>query len=242
MSRKGLSQETLKCIACVTMLVDHIGATVVYALAQNAEELGGVYQMMRIVGRLSFPIYCFLLAEGAHYTRNPRKYALRLAIAAVLSELPFDYAFRGGLDWQHQNVMFTLLLGFVMLRIMGKCPDFPRKLLASIPFLLLAGWIKCDYGMNGVLAILMFGLTRELRYRRVLQFFGLWFLFSPSHTMLLSWLSGAQITTQEWALLAMLPISLYSGRKATASRCLQWGVYLFYPVHLIILLGVCAYV
>lgn len=242
MLKKGISQETLKCIACVTMLVDHIGVTVVYALARNAEELYGLYQIMRIIGRLSFPIYCFLLAEGAHYTRNPWKYALRLAIAAILSELPFDYAFRGGLDWQHQNVMFTLLLGFLMLRIMERCPDLLCKLLAAVPFLLMARWIKCDYGMNGVLAILLFGLTRELRYKRLLQFLGLWFIFSPSHTMLLSWLNGFRVTTQEWALLSLIPISLYSGRKVTASRWVQWGFYLFYPVHLIILIGVCTYV
>ena len=108
MERKGLSQEGLKVIACLTMLVDHIGATMV----------SGYW--LRIIGRIAFPIYCFLLAEGASYTKNPKKYALRLLIGFLLSELPFDLAFRRKLTWDYQNVMLTLLLGFLAVQIIMK--------------------------------------------------------------------------------------------------------------------------
>ena len=100
MKPKGISQETLKLIACVTMLIDHIGATLVaptdaiyYAYVELYTAMAWVNLVMRCIGRIAFPIFCFLLVEGAHHTRNPRKYALRLAIGMVLSEIPFDLAF-----------------------------------------------------------------------------------------------------------------------------------------------------
>ena len=83
--KKCLSQEWLKIIACVIMLIDHIGAVL---LPQ--------YIWLRYIGRIAFPIYCFLLAEGVHYTKNPQKYGLRLAAGALLSEIPFDLALFGG--------------------------------------------------------------------------------------------------------------------------------------------------
>ena len=80
MDRKGLSQEGLKLIACVTMLIDHLGATLIYAAYLSYRNAGDyaaanalvpVYRTMRIIGRIAFPIYCFLLVEGVHHTRNP---------------------------------------------------------------------------------------------------------------------------------------------------------------------------
>ena len=70
MKKSGLSQETLKIIACVTMLIDHVGATVVESqfFVTPFDGIYYLYFAMRIIGRVAFPIYCFLLAEGAHYT------------------------------------------------------------------------------------------------------------------------------------------------------------------------------
>ena len=80
MEKKCISQEMLKIIACVTMLLDHIGATMVSGYG------------LRIIGRIAFPIYCFLLVEGFTYTRNKAKYAMRLFVFALISEVPFDLA------------------------------------------------------------------------------------------------------------------------------------------------------
>lgn len=241
--KKGLSQEGLKLIACVTMLIDHVGAVLVEALftqaamsgGNNASELLSLYETMRTVGRLAFPIYCFLLVEGACHTRSPRKYALRLAMAVVISELPYDLAFYGGWTVYHQNVMVTLLLGFCALELMKKCPNIALKILAAVPFMLLADFLNTDYGGDGVLLIVMFALTRELPHRWLWQALGIWFVFSPGHAMFLYWLGGISITIQEWAVLAAIPISLYSGEKRSHSKALQWGFYLFYPVHLTVL-------
>ena len=126
MKKCGLSQESLKLIACVTMLIDHIGATLVLRMLQSMPVrneqynlLVGIYYTLRIIGRVAFPIFCFLLVEGAYYTRNPKKYAMRLFVGMLLSEIPFDLAFssRGNVffDWSSNSVMLTLLLGFCMI-------------------------------------------------------------------------------------------------------------------------------
>ena len=122
MKQRGLSQEGLKIIACVTMLIDHIGAVL---LPQ--------YFSLRMIGRIAFPIYCFLLVEGAHYTKNPGKYALRLGIGMLLSELPFDLAFSRGWSWGYQSVMVTLLLVFLALKCMERTKNiFLKMLIQSI--------------------------------------------------------------------------------------------------------------
>lgn len=242
MKNKGISQEVLKLIACVTMLLDHVGAVLVNELFYEAAACGEsagyllqIYEVLRIIGRLAFPIYCFLLAEGAHHTRNPKRYALRLGAAAVLSEIPYDLAFYGGLTVYHQNVMLTLLLGFLAIQVMEKCPNVGLKIMAAVPFAVLAKYLHTDYGANGVMVIALFSLTREHPKKHLLQFFGLWFLFSPSNAMFLNWLGGFRIVMQEWALLALIPIWLYSGQKLSWSKAVQWAFYLFYPVHILVL-------
>ena len=237
-SYKCISQESLKLLACITMLIDHMGAILIAEILDSgagnasAREL---YTLLRTIGRIAFPLYCFLLAEGVHHTRDPRKYGLRLLIALFLAELPYDLALRGGFTWEKQSVMVTLLLGFLALESMKRCPRHLFKLLIPLPFAWLAGKLRCDYGANGIYLMALFFLTREVRYAPGLQLLGMWFLFSPGHRMALNWLDGITITTQEWAVLALIPISLYSGEKQSNSKGLQWAFYLFYPIHLTIL-------
>lgn len=240
MQKRGLSQEALKIIACVTMLIDHIGAVIVLECfyqttgAAKAAWLE-IYEILRTVGRLAFPIYCFLLVEGVFYTRNPKRYGLRLLTGALLSEIPYDLAFYGSINWESQSVMVTLLLGFVMLEAMKKCPKLLLKLLTVLPFAFAAEKLGTDYGAMGIMVIAVFALTREIKYKCLWQFLGIWFIFSPNHLMMLNWLGGVQWTMQELAAVAVVPIALYSGHKTTKSRLLQWMFYLFYPVHLLIL-------
>ena len=236
--KKYIPQEGLKLLACLTMLLDHTGAVLVAGAIRSGAGsplLSEAYTMLRTIGRIAFPIYCFLLAEGVHHTKNPTKYAFRLLISVFLAELPFDYALHGGFTLQKQSVMVTLLLGFLALESMKRCPRFLLKLLLPIPFAWLAGKLHCDYGAKGVWLMVLFFLTREAKYGILLQLLGMWFLFSPGHLMALNWLDGIHITTQEWAVLSLIPISVYSGEKISRSKGLQWGFYLFYPVHLTLL-------
>lgn len=219
MRKRGLSQEALKGIACVTMLLDHIGATMVQGYA------------LRIIGRIAFPIFCFLMAEGTFYTKNPRKYGLRLMVGALLSEIPFDLAFRGKLTWEYQNVMLTLFFGFLTVEIIQRTEFDIVKLLAVSGGFALAEWANTDYGGFGVLLVVLFSQTRgKLWFQTTLVTMFSWMLNSLKIPVL-----GMMVPIEMFAVFAMIPIALYSGRKASSSRAVQWGFYLFYPVHLMIL-------
>lgn len=222
MEKKCISQEMLKIIACVTMLLDHIGATMVSGYG------------LRIIGRIAFPIYCFLMAEGAYYTKNPKKYFLRLAVGLVLSELPFDLAFRLKPTWEYQSVMVTLLVGFLVVEVILKSEQDFVKLLAVCAGFAFAEWANTDYGGFGVLLVVLFSQTRgKLWLQTIMVAMFAWMVNSIRITF-----CGMRIPIEMFAVLAMIPIALYSGKKSTSSRVVQWGFYLFYPVHLAVLVFV----
>ena len=214
----SISQEGLKLVACVTMLIDHIGAIFFPHI-----------QWFRIIGRLSFPIYCFLLAEGIHYTHSPLKYGLRLLLVALLAELPYDLLFYRRLTWAHNSVMVTLLLGFCAGIASKSCHGW-WKLLTVLPFIFLGRYLGGSYGMYGVAMIVMFLLCREIPHRNPV----LWVLMVLLSLRMAGFPSGIGI--QFYAVAAMVPISLYSGEKRSHSKPLQWAFTLFYPVHIAILL------
>lgn len=242
MKNRGLSQEGLKLIACATMLLDHIGATLVLRMLQSMpmrnEQYGllvGAYYALRIIGRIAFPIYCFLLVEGACYTRNPKKYGLRLFIGMLLAEIPFDLAFssrdRMLFDWSSNSVMVTLLLGFCMIEVMKRCTGF-WKAVSILPFYLLAEWMHTDYGGLGILIIAVFALTKGLPREKLYQCLGLCLVVYPGSRTFL----GSVAVNLEWfAVLALIPIFCYDGRKLTHHKAVQWGFYLFYPLHITLL-------
>ena len=225
MKLKFVNQEMLKLIACVTMLMDHLGAVFFWPR----------HWWLRVVGRLAFPIFCFLLAEGICHTKNPKKYALRLLVGAVLAELPFDLLFFGRLTWAHQSVMVTLLLAFLYGMAQKKLDGAGLKLLAVVPFMVLADLLHTDYGSWGVAMVALFLLTREKRSSIVYQLLGM--------IMINHMIGGVNVPIgflmvpiQMLALGALVPIGLYSGEKATKNVWVQRAFYLFYPVHLALLL------
>lgn len=154
---KGISGSTIKIIAVAAMLIDHAAAAVLarYLVAgiNEAAVMGNamgwveenallytVYSVMRAIGRLGFPIFCFLLVEGYQRTGDVKKYALRLGLFALLSEIPFDLAICGTpLHFGYQNVYFTLLLGLLALcayGFFGKAETPEKALPAALRILL----------------------------------------------------------------------------------------------------------
>ena len=124
--RCSFSGTALKTIACITMLVDHIGASCIEAglllpELETGEVSGGAWdqlslfqldRVLRFTGRLAFPLFCFLLVEGFVHTHNVKGYLGRLVLFGLLSEVPFDLAFfRTPFDPSAQNVYWTLALG-----------------------------------------------------------------------------------------------------------------------------------
>lgn len=177
----GFTGNQLKMIAFLFMLCDHIGFMLIengvlygqnpvyWSMAIATHEGQRWYlaaRILRTLGRLSFPIFAFLTAEGAVHTRNARKYLLRLLLFALISEIPFDLAIKG--TWfypEYQNVLFTLLLGAAAIVLMEKWHRLHlifRLMIAGI-FCMLAYLIKADYGAVGVLMITAMYLVREDR-------------------------------------------------------------------------------
>ncbi len=222
---KILDGSILKLIAVVTMFIDHFGLIFYQTNFLNLPFLsfGGkeitLYFIMRKIGRLAFPIFCFLIVEGFVHTKNLKKYLINLSVFAVISEIPFDLMISGNAFYLgKQNIYFTLLLGVLALTVAENIKsDFKKFLILAV---LIAATIilKVDYGLNGVLLIL---LIYALRDKNVLK-----------TVLSFPFLSGGYAA---WA--AFIPINMYNGKRGfIKGKFLKYFFYAFYPLHIIILL------
>ncbi len=232
---RGISGSTLKLIAIITMFIDHAGATVILAITRHPAIIADparlalwrhIYSISRSVGRLAFPIFCFLLVEGFLHTHDIWKYAQRLFLFALISEIPFDIALKTGwYDPGKQNVYFTLLIGLlVLIGIRWITDNDSRNLfLAVIPIAIgmyVALKIDTDYNYKGVFLIAVLYLMR--------------------HSRLYQCLGGAAAISWELpAPLAFIPVYLYNGKRGLK---LKYIFYWFYPVHLMLLYVLKTYV
>lgn len=228
--RRSFSGTDLKALACLTMFIDHIGASclesgVLSFVYPGSAVFWRVYCVdfvLRAIGRIAFPIYCFLLAEGFCHTRNRLRYALRLLAFAFFSEVFFDLAFfHTAFYWQYQNVYFTLFLGLCAIWCAAKTPgsglaQFALQCLAVAPFAITAQLLRADYGAMGVALIAAFYLFRGNDTLRDIALFVLTLRDLP-------------------AAVAVAPLRCYNGQRGKCPRWAQYGFYLFYPAHLAIL-------
>lgn len=231
LKKPGISGFALKLIAVVSMLIDHAGSAVVEKAVMKLPSVmdndGLLYRwtqidhVMRAVGRLAFPIYCFLLVEGFIYTRDVKKYASRLLLFALISEIPFDLALKQGLFvTKYQNVYFTLLIGLLVMAAAAWLEQKGKPLLMAVPILLGMGagyLLKTDYGYKGVLLI---GVLFVFRFERFLQCVG--------GALAIAWEAAAP--------LAFIPVWFYNGKRGKYS--LKYFFYAFYPAHLLLLYGI----
>jgi hypothetical protein len=215
--KKGISGATLKWIAIITMIIDHFGLAIYWYIPGRSYE---IYDIMRKIGRISFPIYCFLLVEGFYHTRNLRKYIISCLIFALISEVPFDTAFFGKFVYAGaQNIYFTLALGLMAIAVLDKfkykkdVKSIICRLVVIAVFAGLGQLFKVDYDWKGILFIIMFYYCYNIpKWQRniigVLAF-------------------AYEIT----APLAFIPIQLYNG---TRGKQWKYFFYAIYPVHLTI--------
>ena len=222
MKQKRISQETLKLIACITMMVDHIGAVFFPG------------SFLRTIGRISFPIYCYLLTEGVFYTKNRSRYGRRLLIGILLAEIPFDFLFYGNFYWGKQSVMVTLFLGYLYCVAAMCIPGLAQRILLMIPFAYLGELLRVDYGAWGIVLVGMFMLTKDQPKCRLQQVFWLVMISLMISKVTISF-GPLQIPRQLFSLVALIPIFAYNGSKRTYNVWIQRGFYLFYPVHLALL-------
>jgi len=297
----GLNRGNLKMIALFCMALDHIAAIVLTAWENTLLKDSPAYFFdnvliifLRLIGRLAFPIFCFFIVEGFLYTRNVYKYALRLFLLALISEIPFDLAHTARIfDYDNQNVFWTLFLGLVSICcIDGIYSKFRlkravRNLLVFV-IALLAGIVaynlKCDYSAFGVCTIIIIYLVGKKEYFMPFVINGLalfMFYFVLSNLKGIDYGENADLVPIAFAvyltfmftvssiglfftkfikdknsrkmyaacvtLSAMSPdeaVSLvnvllmkyYNGERG---KKIGWLFYIFYPLHLLALAGVC---
>ncbi len=259
--RFGLTTFQLKIIAIVTMLIDHVGY-VFYI------QLGAAYTYFRIIGRIAFPIFCFLLVQGFTHTHSKKAYAARLALFCLISEPFFDRAFH--YTWYYpdnQNVFFTLLIGFCTIWLIDTVWKWePEKkalgwlkdllpLVIAVGACALACVLQTDYSYKGVLFILGFYCFRKNPLAAAIYFVIVNYITGnnrPEYLISYLQVSGGlkgigssylgeymKFAVQDAAVLAIFPILLYNGKKG---RSMKWFFYGFYPAHLLLLYliyGVC---
>lgn len=227
-----LSGSWLKLIAVVAMLLDHAALILgpeIGLLHTPLIVFGGTqftaFFLFRKVGRLAFPLFCFLLAEGYRHSRNRVKYGIGLLLFALLSEIPFNLMLGGTVLYPaKQNVFVTLSFGLLLLWIYDRDWKEIWKALGFLAVALVTVLVKADYGLQGALLVLLLHALRQ----------------KPALRMILSYplLSGGVA-----AFAAFLPISLYNGQRGfIRSKGLKYGFYLFYPVHILILWMIKTYV
>ena len=224
--RCGLSGTALKLIACVTMLIDHIGASCIEAglgtAANCPVSLLEMDRILRLIGRLAFPIFCFLLVEGFLHTHDGKKYIRRLLLFGAVSEIPFDMAFfRVPFYGGHQNVYWTLALGMIAMAAMQHFQDAAGRLTwqggaAAVACALAAELAATDYGAIGVALIAALYLTRNSRTQQ-------------------SILGAGMMLFELTAPLAFVLTWFYNGQRGRCPQWAKWAFYLLYPVHLVVL-------
>ncbi len=213
------SGSVLKIIAIVSMVIDHCA----YFLMENDTLL---YDAMRCVGRIAFPVFAFLVAEGFDYTHNRKRYFSQLLAFAVISEVPW-YLLNGA-DGTH-NVMFTLALDVVALAILEKLKE--NGILCGVAILsiaYLATWSGVDYEWRGILMIIVFNLLRNqndnlpVPYGRMIQILCTFPLMMHYGSI--------------GAMLACIVIFLYDGTRGfIKGNVAKYGFYAFYPLHLLLI-------
>lgn len=241
---EGIERMTsfvLKLIACIAMLIDHVTSVFVKPsmliweldLSWATPEMitDSILWTVGIgIGRIAFPIFAFLIVEGLVHTRDKKKYALRLLLAALASEIPFNLLGHGEFFYPgKQNVLWTLLLGFIAISVIDSVKEkFPGDYFKYNTFSCLAILVcgaaamllMSDYSIYGVMLVVALYM---LRGRKVL---------SSLMLLLLTWLLYKHVPIQFGAMLSVPFLILYNGKKGMDDK---YCLYAFYPVHMLIL-------
>ncbi len=201
----------------ITMLIDHLG------FAFFSDE-----RYLRVIGRIAFPIYCYLLVVGYQRTRSVKNYSIRLLAIALLSQFPFMYAF----NIYNLNVVFTLLFGLLLIIAMDRIPSKWKvvSILLAVVVALIAEELHTDYGAYGIALILIF------RYAP-----GYWAVLFHLILNMVFVFNGWNSSIQSFSLIATMLIVIQQQIESSSTKSLGlprapgWLWRAFYPVHLAII-------
>lgn len=235
-TKRGLSTGTLKIIACMTMLLDHVGY---YLLPANHP----VYWLLRILGRLAFPIFAFCIALGCRYTRNKLRHFLTILGLGVLCEAVY-FLFERELEG---NILITFSCSILIIYAI----QFTKQAMAQrkVGFIVLgflaffaslgvgyatARFIGAQYGVYGI-AVPAFAVLVDYDEGKAPLFLkrldknGLRvFLFAVG--LFIHWWKTGALIVQMFAFFALIPLAFYNGQPG--NKKLKWAFYIFYPAHL----------
>jgi hypothetical protein len=212
MTTFDLGREMLKWIAMITMTIDHVGAI-----------LYPEYAVLRVIGRLSFPLFAYLIVLGVKTTRNIKHYFVRLFLFALISQIPF-YLALGIEPLEHLNIFFTLSFGVMFIYFIEK-----RSVLSLVP--VLASLLNFDYNVYGIALIGCMYLLEENVELGVVSIclVNLPYLLAGS-------IQGFSVLALPIILLhrnGVLKMNMESKRKTAVIR--KYIYYSYYPLHLALL-------
>ena len=221
---KGLNNNQLKIIAMITMLIDHIGVAFFPSI-----------KILRCIGRIAFPIYAYMIAEGCRYTKNSKKYLAMIAGMAFIFQIVY-FVFMNSL-YQGILVTFSLSIGAIFaIDTFIKNKNIVNRILMAIiilfiftvstvfPVIFKAYGFKLDYGMWGLCFPILVYFAPSKIWRIILS--AIFLIFMSLSTNVLQW----------WSLLTIPLFMLYNGERG--SKKLKYVFYLFYPIHLVIIYAI----
>ena len=208
-------RELLKWIAIITMTVDHVGAI-----------LYPEFTVLRFIGRLSFPLFAYLLILGIENTRNVRNYFIRLFVFALISQVPFFLAL-GFEPFGYLNIFFTLSSGLLFIYFFKKSSVFvfvPVFASLVLPF---------DYGIYGIAMIGCMYILKENTK------FGVVSLVLLNTLFLVPWnIQFLSISAIPFIILhknGSLNITRETTEEFTIPLWRKYFFYVYYPLHLALL-------
>lgn len=217
----------IKLIAIITMVIDHIG---IFFFPDSV--------FLRMLGRLSFPLFAFLIANGAHHTRDINSYLKRIFIFALISQVPFYLAYHAiDPSFWRLNILFTFFLGLCAILVFQKTSDKRFWLLAVLGCSLAAYFLRAEYSVQGVLAVIFFYLFyQKFSYLLVAQsllfiapgliqiIYGLIRLATPGGNII-------RFNLEPLGLLSLVFIAFYNHKRGPK---MQYLFYVFYPLQFLV--------
>ena len=243
---RKLNGNTLKAIACICMLIDHIGAAIILPVFQAGvqkdifefDKLNMFYKVLRFVGRSAFPVFAFLMVEGFYHTKNRLRYALSLFIFAIISEYPYDLAFNKteGDFMYSSNVMFSLFIGLLVIwavdffrkefsmsdKKIYRIAFYPASALVIAVGAYTAHVINCDYREFGIGIMLIFYFFHSFE----------------SVSLLASYFLLCGINNEFKSFPGFILLFFYNKKRGKDLGKLKYLFYIFYPAHLLLLYAI----
>lgn len=225
--KKSFSGNTIKIIAIIAMIIDHVGWTFI-----STNTIGAV--VMHTIGKITGPIMCYFIAEGNHYSKNRRKYVERLALFALISHVPYNiFVNQGTITLLPTSVIFTLMCGLLALIVFEKIENKSLKIILILLLVGMTYW--ADWGIFGVLFVLAFGIFYG-NLKKQMVTFSILSLCKVVYALFVDeglnyYLIVPRVLSP---ILVILLLSLYNGTKGD-SKYSKWAFYIIYPLQFLII-------